>query len=58
MHHNSWICKQVGGVDEVVEGIRKKDALTKLVAISWYVPRFLHTAEIKKQLRETAVTIE
>ena len=58
IHHNSWLCKQIAGADEVVEGLRKKDAVTKLVAVSWYVPRFRHTAEIKKQLSETAVTIE
>jgi hypothetical protein len=58
IHHNSWICKQIGGVDEVVADLRRKDSVTKLVAVSWYVPRFCHTAEIKKQLSDTVVTIE
>ncbi len=57
-HHNSWICKQIGGVDEVVGDLRRKEAVTKLVAVSWYIPRPFHTAEIKNQLCETVVTIE
>jgi hypothetical protein len=58
IHHNSWICKQVGGVDEVVTDIRRKDAVTKLVAVAWYFPRPFHTKEITRQLSKTAVTIE
>lgn len=57
-HHNSWICKQIAGVDEVITDLHRKDSVTTLVAVSWYIPRFRHTAEIKKQLSETAVTIE
>lgn len=53
-HHNSWDCTKIGSIDEH----SNPQAITKLVSVSWYVPKVFHRAVLHRHLAETNVKID
>lgn len=59
-HHNSWVCKKIGGIDAIDDVIEPSNphVVTKLVPVSWYVPKVFHRAVIWSHLAETKVEVK
>ena len=55
-HHNSWSCQQIKGLDELVES-HNPQTISKLVPVSWYVPKVFHCAVLHRHFAKADVTV-